>query len=72
MNTKDLLPKRRLQRRSRWFWPGVAAAVVIIVAIAVPLGIILPKRNRPPGASIILPLYVYPHNNTTWKPVYDA
>ncbi|KAK3342188.1 spherulin 4-like cell surface protein [Lasiosphaeria hispida] len=65
MNLEKLLPKRGFQRRPMWFWSGVTVvAVIIITAIAVPLGIVLPKRGKPPSASIILPLYIYPHDIT--------
>ena len=72
MNLETMLPKRRFQQRSRWLWAGAAVVVVLIIAIAVPLGVLLPKRNQPPWSSVIVPLYVYPHDNTTWQPLYDA
>ncbi|KAM7217683.1 spherulin 4-like cell surface protein [Rhypophila decipiens] len=79
MNLEYLAPTKRRycwQQRGKRFWGLVAAAVVLLVilAIAVPLAVVLPrnKRQAPPPGSIILPLYIYPHDNTTWSPVYEA
>lgn len=64
------------QQRGKGFWGFAGAAVVLVLtlAIAVPLAVILPKKKHqaPPPGSVILPLYIYPHVNTTWSPVYEA
>ncbi|KID95492.1 spherulin 4-like cell surface protein, partial [Metarhizium majus ARSEF 297] len=73
MNLQHHLP--RPWRRSKWFWPAVAAvAVAVIIAIVVPLAVLLPRRNRKqqPPTNVILPLYIYPLADSTWSPVYDA
>ncbi|KAK0737796.1 spherulin 4-like cell surface protein [Schizothecium vesticola] len=77
MNLESLLPegRRRLKKRSPRFWvwfAAVIAAVILLVSLAVGVGVGLSKRNRPPPASVILPLYIYPADNSTWKPAYDA
>jgi len=76
MNLEHLVPKRRWQAKmGKRFWLFVAAVVlVVIVATAVPLAILLPRNSdKPPvTGSIMLPLYIYPHDNTTWGPVYEA
>jgi len=76
MNLESLLPKgRRLKKRSPRFWAwfaAVVAAVILLISLAIGLGVGLSKRNRPPPASVILPLYIYPADNSTWKPAYDA
>ncbi|KAH8647894.1 spherulin 4-like cell surface protein [Xylariales sp. PMI_506] len=75
MNLEKTLPTP--WRRSKWLWAIVAAiAVVIIIIIVVPLAVILPKKKNhhesTPAANVIVPLYIYPLNNTTWDPVYTA
>jgi hypothetical protein len=57
-----------------WFI-GVAIAVLIaiIIAIAVPLAVVLPKKGQGKHhATVILPAYIYPEENSTWAPLYDA
>lgn len=87
MNLEKLLPNRRggggsgggahrrLEKRSPRFWAwfaAVVAAIILVVSLAVGLGVGLSKRNRSPPASVMLPLYIYPADNSTWKPAYDA
>ncbi|KAK1833937.1 Spherulation-specific family 4-domain-containing protein [Podospora conica] len=78
MNLEGLLPNSgvcRLKKRSPRFWAwfaAVVAAVVLVVSLAVGLGVGLSRRNRPPPAGILLPIYIYPADNATWKPAYDA
>ncbi|KAM7186565.1 spherulin 4-like cell surface protein [Naviculisporaceae sp. PSN 640] len=79
MNLEYLVPAKRRhfwEQRGKAFWGLVTAAVVLLLtlAIAVPLAVVLPrkKHNEPPPGSVILPLYIYPHDNTTWSPVYEA
>ncbi|TWU71438.1 hypothetical protein ED733_002676 [Metarhizium rileyi] len=73
MNLQHHLPP--LRRHSKWFWLGIVAIVVVVVAIAVPLAVvILPQRNRNdrPATNILIPLYIYPLNESSWSPLYDA
>lgn len=51
---------------------AAAALIVVIIAIAVPLAVILPKKGKGHATSVILPLYIYPKENATWAPLYDA
>lgn len=52
---------------------AVAALIAIIIIIAVPLAILIPKKNKGKhDASILLPLYIYPKDNSTWAPLYNA
>jgi hypothetical protein len=54
---------------------GVAVAILIaiIIAIVVPLAVLLPKKNHPKhDASVLLPLYIYPKDNSTWAPLYAS
>jgi cellulose synthase/poly-beta-1,6-N-acetylglucosamine synthase-like glycosyltransferase len=72
MNLESMLPKR--WHRTKWFRPLVAAVILLIlIAIAVPLAVLIPKnRSKPSAATVILPLYIYPLDATSWKPVYNA
>lgn len=65
--------KCQLQRRW-WIAIGIAVAIVVILVIVIPLAIILPKRGDDGGkpSSVIFPLYIYPENNSTWGPLYEA
>jgi flagellar basal body-associated protein FliL len=77
MNLEKVTPEGQKGKRSKLFWALIAAAVVaVIIVIVVPLAVLLPRRNqqqeRTPSANIIIPLYLYPLNETSWKPVYDA
>ncbi|KAL4902077.1 hypothetical protein BDW74DRAFT_158987 [Aspergillus multicolor] len=66
---------RRCHLRRRWWVTiGVAAALIIILAIVLPCALILPNRGGDKGvsASVIFPLYIYPETNATWGPLYDA
>lgn len=65
-------PARPLYRQT-WFLAVAAAALVaIIVVIAVPLAVLLPKRHGKAGTAILLPLYIYPNTSTAWDPLYSA
>lgn len=56
-----------------WFIGAVAAVVVIIIiAIAVPLAVLLPKKGHKHNAKVMLPLYIYPKDNSTWGPLYES
>jgi len=72
MDLEKKLPKP--WRRTRWFWAIViVVAIIIIVAIVVPLAVILPKNHsKIPRGSVIVPLYLYPLNDSSWSPLYDA
>lgn len=74
---KQLRRRHFWQRRDRrsWWLGGVAAVLLLTLALAVPLAVVLPKKKDPgppPPASVILPLYIYPNDSTTWSPVYEA
>ena len=75
MNLEHLVPKRRRHgKMGKRFWLLLGAVVLVVtVATAVPLAVLLPKKHdKPPTGSIMLPLYIYPHDNSTWGPVYEA
>lgn len=60
--------------KRKWFI-GVATAVIvaIIIAIVVPLAVILPKKGKSKqDATVLLPLYVYPTNTSSWDPLYKS
>ncbi|CAO2653669.1 Nn.00g030800.m01.CDS01 [Neocucurbitaria sp. VM-36] len=71
-------PEKQAAQKAIWKRPwfiGVASAIVIavIIAIIVPLAVILPKKGKGKhSATIILPLYIYPKDNTTWTPLYNS
>jgi ABC-type sugar transport system permease subunit len=72
MNLEKLIPQPLY--RSKWFRLALAIVVVLVlIIIIVPLAIVLPRqKSKKPGASIILPLYIYPVDNSSWVPVHDA
>ena len=59
--------------KRRWYiWIAILLIVfIILLAIVVPLAVILPKRKHS-KATVIVPLYIYPENNSTWAPLYNA
>ncbi len=61
-------------KRRSWCLPiSIIAVLLIIVAVAVPLAVILPRRGHHHQTSVVLiPLYIYPSTNTTWTPLYAA
>ncbi|KAL4804606.1 Spherulation-specific family 4-domain-containing protein [Aspergillus unguis] len=63
-------------RRRWWVAIGVVLAVIAIATIAVPLAVILPNRTETAAAgqpaSVLFPLYIYPEDNSTWGPLYEA
>lgn len=60
--------------RRSWCLPlSIAAIILIIIAIIVPLAVILPRKGHNGHKStVILPLYIYPDNSSSWSPLYDA
>ena len=59
-------------KRPRYFWILIALIILIIIlAIVVPLAVILPKKKQS-KTTVIVPLYIYPENNSTWAPLYNA
>ncbi|TKX25007.1 hypothetical protein C1H76_2784 [Elsinoe australis] len=63
------------QPRRKWFWPVIfAATIIVLVVVIVPCAVILTRRNKSNGlaSSILFPLYVFPHNSSTWDPLYTA
>ncbi|KAH7068061.1 Spherulation-specific family 4-domain-containing protein [Paraphoma chrysanthemicola] len=71
-------PEKTSAQKPIWKRPlfitfAVAAAIAIIIAIVVPLAVILPKKGKSKhNATVMLPLYIYPQENATWAPLYDA
>ncbi|ORY18989.1 spherulin 4-like cell surface protein [Clohesyomyces aquaticus] len=59
-------------KRPRFLFIITAVAVLIIIAIVVPSAILLPRRKHHNKSEILLPLYIYPESNNTWKPLYDS
>jgi len=47
------------------------ALTILIIGIVVPFAVILPRREYP-KPDVLFPLYIYPQNNNTWRPLYDA
>ncbi|KAF1850682.1 uncharacterized protein K460DRAFT_301972 [Cucurbitaria berberidis CBS 394.84] len=71
--TQKPIPQKAVWKRP-WFI-GIAAAVVIaiIIAIVVPLAVVLPKKGKGKhDATVIVPLYIYPKDNSTWAPLYNS
>lgn len=62
------------QRRCRIWTYVLLALVVFILAAVVPLAVLLPKKHtaHKSPVSVILPLYVYPLNDSTWQPLHDV
>jgi hypothetical protein len=60
--------------RKRWcIGLSMAAIIVIIVVIVVPLVVILPERgHKGQKSTVILPLYIFPSNASSWDPLYEA
>lgn len=51
----------------------VAAAIIFVIVIVVPLAVILPrKKHNALKANLIVPLYIYPTNLSLWEPLYNA
>lgn len=74
LHTKEAAPpKKPLLKRPLFLAIIAAVVIIIIIAIIVPLAVILPKKgHHGQKATILLPLYIYPTDNTTWSPLYDA
>ncbi|EFX04914.1 spherulin 4-like cell surface [Grosmannia clavigera kw1407] len=74
MNLEKHLPQK--WRHSKWLWILLAIiAIIIIIVIVVPLAVLLPRNNRHHkhlSTSVLLPLYIYPTNSSTWSPLYEA
>jgi len=63
---------KSLAKRS-WCLPiAITFIILIIIAIAVPLAVILPKRKHHQTSAVLIPLYIYPSTNTSWSPLYDV
>lgn len=71
-STDKLTSKKPLWKRPLCLAVAVVAVIAIIIAIAVPLAVILPKKGKSHGTTVVLPLYIYPKDNATWAPLYDA
>lgn len=67
----DLNKRFQSGKRRRLLWILGGLLFVIILAIVIPIAIILPKRARS-TTHILLPLYIYPTNSSSWQPLYDA
>ncbi|KAH8883159.1 spherulin 4-like cell surface protein [Thozetella sp. PMI_491] len=72
MTLAKIVPKR--WRSSKWFFPALAfVTALVLIAIIVPLALVLPRQSsKTPSASVILPLYIYPIDNSSWSPVHQA
>ena len=46
--------------------------MAIVIAVVVPLAVILPKKSKGNDTTVMLPLYIYPKENATWAPLYEA
>jgi hypothetical protein len=70
---KTSTTQKPIYRRPWFIGVAIAIVVAIVIAIAVPLAVVLPKKGKGKhDASIMLPLYIYPENNATWAPLYNA
>jgi hypothetical protein len=64
--------QKPLWKRPWFIAVAVAVLLAIIIAIAVPLAVVLPKKGKKNhDATVMLPLYIYPENNSTWAPLYN-
>lgn len=74
----DTMEKPATSKKPLWKRPLVlavaaAATVAVLIAIIVPLAVLLPKKKGKSNHSvIILPLYIYPTNSSSWQPLYDS
>jgi hypothetical protein len=68
--TMDLKSPARWSRRRLFI--SIFAALLIILAVVIPLAVILPRRGGHVTPSVLLSLYIYPSTNTSWLPLYDA
>jgi flagellar basal body-associated protein FliL len=63
---------RRRRRRCILLWILIALLVFILAAV-VPMAVLLPRDKKTSyKSSVMLPLYIYPHDNSTWQPLYDS
>ncbi|KAF2017683.1 spherulin 4-like cell surface protein [Aaosphaeria arxii CBS 175.79] len=73
-----MMPSRRTTNSKPFYKRPLGIAIIagvtiaILIAIIVPLAVILPKRGRKHDATVILPLYIYPDETSTWNPLYDS
>ena len=66
-------PQRAIWRRPWFIGVASAIAIAVVIAIVVPLAVVLPKKGKgEQAATIILPLYIYPKDNSTWSPLYNS
>lgn len=72
MNLTKHLPQSWHHRKFVW-WILAAATIAIIVVIVVPLAVILPrKHNDFHRTTVVLPLYIYPENESSWDLMFTA
>jgi hypothetical protein len=66
------LKKTSRKRSKRCIFISIAVAIAVIIAIVIPLAVLIPKRKHHTTASVLLSLYIYPSNSSSWQPLYDA
>jgi hypothetical protein len=63
------------KRPSRWSRKcrliTAAVVLVVILAVVIPLAVLLPKKHMF-NTSVLLSLYIYPQNDSSWAPLYQA
>jgi flagellar basal body-associated protein FliL len=63
---------RKRRRHCILLWVLIALLVFILAAV-VPMAVLLPRDKKASHkSSVMLPLYIYPHDNSTWQPLYDS
>jgi len=77
MDGKEDRDSRVLPRNSkRWrlFAIIFALASAALVALIVPLAVILPRPKYPKSfkSTVIVPLYIYPENGSSWDPLFNV
>jgi hypothetical protein len=64
---------QRVRRTERAWKLAVAVIIFIFVVLVVLVATLIPKKGaKRPAASVILPLYIYPHDNSSWSAAYHA
>ncbi|KAF2126989.1 hypothetical protein P153DRAFT_433463 [Dothidotthia symphoricarpi CBS 119687] len=70
--TRKPAAQKPLWKRPVFIGVAVAVVIILILVIAIPLAVLLPKKGKNHNASVLLPLYIYPDDNSTWAPLYES
>ncbi|KAF8859950.1 hypothetical protein BDZ45DRAFT_672879 [Acephala macrosclerotiorum] len=77
MEAKEARELRVLPRNpKRWRFLAIIfiAVAAALVALIVPLAVILPRPKYPKSfkSNVLVPLYIYPENGSSWDPLFDV